>query len=146
MFNAKLDAEVIKVEPHNDEKNGIGIKLHVRVETNNRKIFDDVDFAGKEEGVSRILSGEIPIKGASASLAFVRPSLEMEYSGQKHIPVELHEVLTGPMKENKVTVDLKIDIKRMDKEIAGELAASIKEIIEIKLKKQQEELPMHTRN
>jgi hypothetical protein len=140
MFNSKLDVEVLKVEPYSDEKKGSGIKLHCRIETDNRKIFDDMDFAGKEDGLSRILSDELPIKATGVVLLFVRPLLELEFGGSKHIPVELSDVLTGPMQKGKVIAELKLDIKRLDKEIAGELSSNMKNIVEIKLRKVQEDM------
>lgn len=140
MFNAKMDVEVLKVDPYSDPKKGSGIKLHCKIETENRKIFDDMDFVGKDDGLSRILSDELPIKGTGVALLFVRPLLELEFNGSKHIPVELSDVLTGPMQKGKVIVELKLDIKKLDKEISGELSSNMKNIVEIKLRKIQEDM------
>jgi hypothetical protein len=140
MFNTKFDVEVLGVTPYSDEKKGNGIKFHCKLETDNRKLFDDMNFVGKEEGPSRILSGELPIKGHSVCLAFVRPLLELEFAGSKHIPVELTEVFTGPMVKGNVIAELKLDIKKLDKEIAGELSSKIKDFVEIKLRVVQEDL------
>lgn len=140
MFNTKFDVEVLEVKAYSDPKKGNGIKFHCKLETDNRTIFDDINFVGKEEGLSRILSGELPIKGTSVCLAFVRPLLELEFNGSKHIPVELSEIFTGPMVKGTVIAELKLDIKKLDKEIAGELSSMIKNFVEIKLRVVQEDL------
>jgi len=146
MYNAKLDLEIRKVEPYSDTEKGNGIILTGKLETKDRKFFDDINFADKAEGLSRILSGELPIKGTSVKLSFVKPGLEMEFGTSKHIPVELVDLLTGPMVKGVITVELKIDIKRLDKEIAGELSAKLKDFVSIKLNKSQEELALEMKN
>jgi hypothetical protein len=144
MYNAKLSIELLKVEPYSDKDKGDGLNVLAKLETKDRKFFDDINFAGKEEGLSRILSGELPIKGNKIPLKFVKPSLEMEFGESKHIPVELVELATAPIADGKISIFIKLNVNKLDKELAGELGAKIKDFVEIKLKKLQDELPLHT--
>lgn len=144
MFNAILNVEVLKVEPYSGDE-GSGIILTSRLEAKERNVFDDLNLAGKAEGLSRIISGELPIKGASVKLAFVKPAIELEFGNSKHISCELVEVVTGPMAKGIITIDLKLDIHRLDKDLAGELSSKLKNIITIKLRKTQNELDLSSR-
>ena len=143
MYNAKLSVEIQKVEPYNDNDRGKGIIFLAKLETKDRKFFDDVNLAGKEEGLSRLLSGELPIRGNKVPLSFIKQAVEMEFGGSKHIPVELIDIFTGAIgKDNIITIFLKLDIKKLNEEIAGELSAKMKDFVDIKLKKLQEELEL----
>ena len=144
MYNATIEMEVMGVIPYSKEKNDEtleGVILKGKVELKERSFFNDIDFAGKEMGVSRILQGEIPLKEPFVSLQFVKKGdLELEFGGSKHIPVEVVDLQTGPIAEKKTIVLLTLNVKSLDKEIAGELASKLRDFITIKLKTKQEEM------
>ncbi len=146
MFNAILATEILEVKPYADDEKGNGIIIVGKVETTERSIFNDINFNGKEAGVSYILSGDVPLKGKKIPLAFIKPELELQFGSFKHLPISLEEISTGPMDNGKIFVYLKIDIHKLDKEVAGEVSAALKDIVDIKLRKTQEELDLHSHN
>ena len=144
MYNAKIEMELLKVNPYSKEKEDErieGVMVTGKVELKDRQFFNDIDFSGKEMGGSRILQGEIPVKEPFVSLQFVKKQdLTLEFGGEKNVPVDVVDLATGAIVDKKIFVLITLNIKTLKKEIAGELVSKLKDFVTIKLKTAQEEM------
>ena len=146
MYNSLLGVEISSVAPYSVTKKGAtveGVNVTMEMDVPNAKVFDDVDFGSKRNGLSSIINGSLPIKGAGVRLAFIRrKDTTMDVDGMKNIPVTVMDIFTGPAKNGSIPVTLKVDVKRLDKEIAGMFSAALNASMEVKINAPQQELEL----
>lgn len=144
MYNSKLMVKVESVAPYSIEKKGSkkeGLTVTVSCTVSSAKIFDDVDFGKNRNGLKTILDGTLPIKGTGVRLAYIKKKDTTITADGVNAPVSVDDMFTGPMKNNTATVRLKLDVKKLDEEIAGMFAAALGEELEITIKSSQMDAP-----
>lgn len=144
MYNDTIQLEVIDISPYSKKKGSElneGFILTGRVETKKSNFFDDVDLGAKKAGLETILRGDLPIKGTSVKLNFVKKKdLRVDCETLKDLPVELKELMTGPVKKGLTIVQMKLDIKKLNEEIAGKLVSKLGSTLTLSIKTTQEDL------
>ena len=146
MYNAILSVKIESVAPYSTEKKNKteqGIFVTASMQVGDAKIFDDVDFGKNRNGLQNKLNGSLPVRGTAVHLAFIKKKdTTIDVEKVKGVPVTIDDIFTGSIKNGSIPVKLKLNIKKLDEEIAGLFAAALNDDVEIKIKSSQQDLPL----
>jgi hypothetical protein len=146
MFDKAFKLDVSATAPfayEKDDKTITGITIVGTVRTDDMDFLNDILVLEKLDGLRRIFTGEIPIK-EQIPIAFLQTEgLLLDFPEcEKKINCEITDIETGELDPGgNIVAKLKIKCNDLNADRAGKIVSNLKNVVEIKIVRTQEELP-----
>lgn len=149
MYNHEIALEIVNVTLFSSKEkdtNVTGATITGIIKTAKTDYLSDLDFGTKvdKKGLNQILAGVLPIDGDVKLQFSQRPGLQAKFGEHKPEACVI-SVRTGKLdEEGMLRIQLKIKLKKMPGELAGDLIENLKNVVTVRLIQKQEELQLRT--